>query len=197
MAHRSWRATPWRTAGLHACVACGLLFFAAAAPARECVLELTATAYNSVPEQTDDTPDIAAWGDVLEPDMKVIAVSRDLLAAGLSYGVPVTIDGLPGEYVVLDKMATRWRNRIDIFMGKDVQAAREWGNRKVTIRYWTVDETPSGPEALPAADPLIAPGAEPAPPPDAAVALGPATLPPGLPELADATRPAGRASLLE
>ncbi|HXG27480.1 MAG TPA: hypothetical protein VNJ47_01355 [Nevskiales bacterium] len=97
------------------------------------VLVVTATAYNSVPEQTDDDPDIAAWGDRLEPGTKSIAVSRDLLEKGLKRHARVRIHGLPGEYVVLDKMHQRWENRIDIYMGEDVRAARHFGKRKVRI----------------------------------------------------------------
>ncbi len=96
-------------------------------------LVVTATAYNSLPEQTDDDPDIAAWGDRLEPGMKSIAVSRDLLDKGLKRHAKVRIHGLPGEYVVLDKMHHRWENRIDIYMGEDVRAARHFGKRQVRI----------------------------------------------------------------
>jgi 3D (Asp-Asp-Asp) domain-containing protein len=67
--------------------------------------------------------------------MRAIAVSRDLIEAGLTRGTRVRIDGLPGEYVVLDKMARRWRNKIDIYMGEDVDAARRWGVREVRIRW--------------------------------------------------------------
>jgi 3D (Asp-Asp-Asp) domain-containing protein len=98
-------------------------------------LSLTATAYNSVPAQTNSEPNIAAWGDSLTPGMKVIAVSRDLLEIGLTRGAEVEIDGVPGTYRVLDKMGRRWEKRIDIYMGDDIQAAREWGVRKVRIRY--------------------------------------------------------------
>lgn len=97
---------------------------------------VTATAYNSVPEQTDDDPDVAAWGDRLKPGMKSIAVSRDLLDKGLRRHAKVRIHGLPGEYVVLDKMHERWENRIDIYMGEDIRAARHFGKRKVKI-YWS------------------------------------------------------------
>ena len=95
-----------------------------------------ASAYNSLPEQTNEQPWLAAWGDRLAPGMKAIAVSRDLLEIGLTRGVRVRIEGLPGEYVVLDKMAARWRNKIDIYMGQDVETARHWGVREVRIQ-WT------------------------------------------------------------
>ena len=100
---------------------------------------VTATAYNSLRSQADHTPDIAAWGDKLEPGMKTIAVSRDLLAQGLTRGMRVKIEGLEGEYVVLDRMPSRWSKRIDIYMGEDVRAARNWGVREVEIRWTPVD----------------------------------------------------------
>jgi 3D (Asp-Asp-Asp) domain-containing protein len=100
-------------------------------------LEVTATAFNAHPSQTDGDPNITAWGDRLEPGMKVIAVSRDLIELGLGHGTEVRIDGLPGRYVVRDKMAKRWKQKIDIYMGDDVDAARRWGRRTVTIRWNT------------------------------------------------------------
>lgn len=98
-------------------------------------LVVTATAYNSVEEQTDDDPDRGAWGDPLQPGMKAIAVSHDLIPLGLERGAPVRIEGLKGEYVVLDKMSSRWNKRIDIYMGEDVEAAIQWGRRSVRIRW--------------------------------------------------------------
>ena len=67
--------------------------------------------------------------------MRSIAVSRDLIALGLTHGVEVEISGLPGVYVVRDKMAKRWSRKIDIYMGEDVKAARRWGRRRVEIRW--------------------------------------------------------------
>ena len=96
---------------------------------------VTATAYNSIPEQTNDQPNVTAWGDQLAPGMKVIAVSRDLIPLGLDYRAPVSIEGLAGEYLVLDKMNRRWEKRIDIYMGEDIEAARAWGARQVRIRW--------------------------------------------------------------
>lgn len=101
-------------------------------------LLVTATAFNSLRGQTRGDPTIGAWGDRLEPGMRAIAVSRDLIALGLTRGTAVRIEGLPGEYVVLDKMARRWKAKIDIYMGRDVKAARKWGRRRVRIR-WTED----------------------------------------------------------
>ena len=99
-------------------------------------LEVTATAYNSLAAQTSGDPTLAAWGDRLVPGMKSIAVSRDLIELGLGHGAEVKIDGLPGVYVVRDKMAKRWKKKIDIYMGEDVEAARAWGKRQVVI-HWT------------------------------------------------------------
>lgn len=117
-------------------LAIGMVGTASAGKERSNSLKVTATAYNSLPSQTDGTPDIAAWGDRLRPGMKAIAVSKDLLKQhGLSRGDKVRISGLDGEYVVLDKMHSRWRKKIDIFMGKDRRAAKKWGRRKVTIHW--------------------------------------------------------------
>ncbi|SDS42156.1 3D (Asp-Asp-Asp) domain-containing protein [Formosa sp. Hel1_31_208] len=97
--------------------------------------EVTATAYNSLAYQTSSNPHITAFGDSLKPGLKYIAVSRNLLQEGLGHNALVKIEGLEGTYLVKDKMNKRWRNRIDIYMGTDVKAARTWGRRKVNISY--------------------------------------------------------------
>ncbi len=100
-------------------------------------MELTASAYTLRASETKDyAPGIAAWGDKLEPGMKAIAVSRDLIDEGLGHMTEVRIEGLEGTYIVRDKMNKRWEKKIDIFMGMDVERAREWGKRTVTI-HWT------------------------------------------------------------
>lgn len=76
-----------------------------------------------------------AWGDTLTPDVRAIAVSPDLVDAGLGYKTRLTIEGLPGEYVVLDLMHGRWRKTIDVYFGDDRNAARQWGNRTITISF--------------------------------------------------------------
>jgi 3D (Asp-Asp-Asp) domain-containing protein len=112
-----------------------VLAASASADSVERALAVTATAYNSLPEQTDADPHLAAWGDPLAPGMKVIAVSRDLIPLGLDHRTSVKIEGLPGVYVVLDKMHQRWEKRIDIYMGHDLDAARTWGKRRVEISW--------------------------------------------------------------
>ena len=97
--------------------------------------EVTATAYNSLAYQTNSQPSITAFGDTLIPKMKCIAVSRDLLKLGLKHNTRVTIEGLKGVYLVKDKMNKRWKDRIDIYMGKDIKAAKKWGIKKLEIRF--------------------------------------------------------------
>lgn len=114
----------------------GALFLIAQfAHSEERALTVVATAYNSTRAQTDARPNRGAWGDLLEPGMKVIAVSPDLVKKGLVRGTKVTIDKLDGEWTVLDRTPSRLRHHIDIYMGVDVAAARKWGRRKVTITW--------------------------------------------------------------
>ena len=111
------------------------LLAAGCAQADERSLVVKSSAYNSLESQTNAQPTLTAWGDTLKPGMKAVAVSRDLIALGLGHNTIIRIDGLPGEYRVLDKMAKRWKKKIDVYMGKDVEAARRWGVREVTIRW--------------------------------------------------------------
>lgn len=98
-------------------------------------MEVTVSAYNSVSWQTQGNPNIAAWGDTLKPGMKAVAISRDLLALDITHNSMITIGSMTDTFYVKDKMNRRWRNRIDIYMGKDVKKAREWGVQKLFICY--------------------------------------------------------------
>ncbi|MEP3836867.1 MAG: hypothetical protein ABJM36_04435 [Algibacter sp.] len=98
-------------------------------------LQVTASAYNSLAYQTNANPHITAFGDSLKPGLKYIAVSRDLLKLGLKHDTPVKIEGHKGVYWVKDKMHSKWENKIDIYMGVDVEAAKIWGRKKVKIEY--------------------------------------------------------------
>jgi len=100
------------------------------------MLRVTATAYTSHCGQTDSTPFLAAWNNRLQPGMKIIAVSRDMIKKyGMRNGTKVRIAGLPGYYVVRDKMHKRYQKRIDIYMGLDKRRALRWGRRSVLV-YW-------------------------------------------------------------
>lgn len=114
---------------------CAMTLFLTGCVNNELSIDVIATAYTSSPGETDDTPSLAAWGDTLEPGVKAIAVSRDLIDAGLKYKTKVRISGLEGKYLVLDKMNKRWERKIDIYMGNDKEKAKAWGTKKVTI-YW-------------------------------------------------------------
>ncbi len=98
-------------------------------------MKVASTAYTSHVEQTSAHPFLGAWGDELKPGMKAIAVSRDLIKKGLTHNTKVKIEGLSGEYVVKDKMNKRWTGKIDIYMGLDKKAAKDWGKREVTITF--------------------------------------------------------------
>ena len=102
-------------------------------------LVVTATAFNSLPKQTQGNPNVGAWGDRITPGVNAVAVSEDLVSLGLTRGTRVSIEGLQNEYVVLDRMPARWKKHIDIYMGNDVKTARAWGKRDVKI-YWTVPD---------------------------------------------------------
>lgn len=98
-------------------------------------LEVTATAYNSLAYQTNSNPHITAFGDSLIPGKKYIAISRDLFALGFKHNTPIIIEGMDSVFLVKDKMHKRWKKRIDIYMGTNVKAAKNWGRKKIIIAY--------------------------------------------------------------
>jgi 3D (Asp-Asp-Asp) domain-containing protein len=98
-------------------------------------LTVTATAFNSTVAQTDRRPHETSCGDRLTQESQIIAVSRDLKKQGLDCGTRIDIDGLDGTWTVADVTAARHRQLIDIYMGENVRAARQWGRQKVEIRW--------------------------------------------------------------
>jgi len=99
-------------------------------------LEVTATAYNSLPDQTKaNDPRLTASGVRLRPGIHALAVSDDLYDRGLRFGTRVWIAGIEGEWRVEDRMASRWRKRIDLYLGDDREAAERFGERRVRIRW--------------------------------------------------------------
>jgi 3D (Asp-Asp-Asp) domain-containing protein len=109
-------------------------------------LMVRATAYNSLPEQTNSDPFTTARGTLAR--WGVIAVSRDLLVDALPYGTLVRIrdlgpaagglgagehDGLlEGIFVVEDTMHPRKQNQIDLWFESKHDALR-WGVREVEV----------------------------------------------------------------
>jgi 3D (Asp-Asp-Asp) domain-containing protein len=106
-------------------------------PGKTKVLTVKAMAYTgcSPKKSKSKRAPRGAWGDALTPDVKAVAVSPDLLAMGLDRGDVIRIEGLPGEYKVLDVMHDRHDKTIDIFYGNDQCGALEWGKRTLTITW--------------------------------------------------------------
>ena len=77
---------------------------------------MTVTSYQSVPEQTDSTPFIAADGHRVHP--YGVAVSRDLherWGGSLKFGDVLYIEDI-GFKVVNDTMNARHRNHLDVWV---------------------------------------------------------------------------------
>lgn len=92
-------------------------------------MQVTATAYNSDPAQTDDTPFITASGTQTRPGV--------LAANFLPIGTLVKIPDYFGDqvFVVEDRMNPRYDKRIDIWM-EDNGEARQFGVRTVAIEVY-------------------------------------------------------------
>lgn len=98
---------------------------------------VTVTAYTSSPRQTQGDPYRAAWGNYLHPGERAVAVSPDLLALGLRHGTKVAIAGFKHDFVVLDKTNSSAHRLIDIYMGNDLHAAKEFGRKRLRIWWHT------------------------------------------------------------
>ena len=99
---------------------------------------VTATVYNAVEGQTDDTPLITASNKVINAenpiDHRWIAVSRDLEKLGYTFGTKVLItneklntDGTAdycGVWTVEDRMNKRYKNAIDLLVNNDVKLGK-------------------------------------------------------------------------
>lgn len=65
-------------------------------------------------QQTDSTPNICAWGYIVKPSDRIIAVSRDWLKDGILKRGDEVIIGKYGKFIVKDKMNKKYRRSIDI-----------------------------------------------------------------------------------
>ena len=111
-------------------------------------LTLRATAYHSLPSQTDGDPHITATGATT--NFGIVAVSRDLLSDALPYGSLVRIRDLgafgsgrgagafqetldSGDvFIVEDTMHIRKQQQMDVWF-PDLSTALSWGVRQVEV----------------------------------------------------------------
>ncbi len=90
---------------------------------------ITATAYTSRVEETDDSPYIAAWGDHVFWGM----VASNSLPKGTKIQIPEYFGDK--MFVILDRMNSRYYHHIDIWM-LNLKDAKKWGSRYVEIRVY-------------------------------------------------------------
>jgi len=100
---------------------------------------VTATVYNAVPGQTDDTPLITASGAHISEENAInhcwVAVSRDLEAEGFKMGSKILVEGAgsyDGVWTIQDRMNRRWKRKIDFLVNEDVKLGK-WENLKITL----------------------------------------------------------------
>ena len=93
------------------------------------------TAYTSRPEETDDTPCVSASGD----DICDLHNQGTMICAAnfVPIGTTLAIDGIPGHNqftcLVLDRMNSRYQNRVDIYYGMDTESALQFGRRNLPV----------------------------------------------------------------
>jgi 3D (Asp-Asp-Asp) domain-containing protein len=103
---------------------------------------VTATVYYPEKGQTSGNPLITADGSRINPKNpkkhRWIALSRDMLArwgGEIQYGDTVWVRGisdeLDGKYIVRDTMNRRFRNRIDILVGRKDKIYGKWENVEI------------------------------------------------------------------
>ncbi len=107
------------------------------------ISRIVATAYNSVPWQTNSEPFVTSSGEAVQKG--TLALSRDLIRAenrlmaemgfnpsgAYTYGDTVYVVYVK-PMVVNDTMNKRFRNRADIWL-EEYGTARDWGKRNVYI----------------------------------------------------------------
>ena len=99
-----------------------------------------ASAYNSLPSQTDGNPWVASRDFKLKRGMKILALSSDL-ARCIPHGRVVKVTNTfksrhDGFYLAVDRMHPRWRKKIDIWFEDKLSTALSFGNQKnIRIDY--------------------------------------------------------------
>jgi len=100
-------------------------------------MDVTVTAYTSSVRECDGDPWVTASGYRLRRGDAVVAVSRDLEAAGLKMGTWLYLALPQGEgwFRVEDRMHPRWRKRVDVWMGTSRRDALAFGKRRGRIYF--------------------------------------------------------------
>ena len=89
------------------------------------------TAFNSVPEQTDDTPCIDSDSSNI---CERYAAGECLIAGNFApLGSQHYIDGI-GLCTLTGRMNSRFKNRVDLFMDKDIAAAKNFGLQRRLVK---------------------------------------------------------------
>jgi 3D (Asp-Asp-Asp) domain-containing protein len=112
---------------------------------------VTATVYYPEKGQTSGDPLITADGSRINPKNpkkhRWIALSRDMLArwgGDIQYGDTVWVRGisdkLDGMYIVRDTMNGRFRNRIDILVGRKDKIYGRWDNVEIAKAEFPKEE---------------------------------------------------------
>lgn len=91
-------------------------------------IEAIVTAYNTVPEQTDGNPCIAAGGYICGRD--------DVVACPVKYPLGTRVNIAGKMYECLDRTAPKYGNRFDISFDKDLEGARNWGKKLLSIKIY-------------------------------------------------------------
>ena len=94
------------------------------------VIQISVSAYNAIPNQTDSTPFIMASGKRVYEG--AIALSRDIERDfGLKFGDKIHLLGI-GTFVFLDRMHRRWKRRVDLFKWSKKKAI-QFGRQKAIM----------------------------------------------------------------
>ncbi len=96
---------------------------------------ILATGYTASPEQTDDSPCVAASGyNICTGDENVIAANFYVNGKRVPFGTLVRIPSVYGDklFVVEDRMNSRYHNNIDILFS-DIHEARLFGAQRHNI----------------------------------------------------------------
>lgn len=86
----------------------------------------TVTAYAAYKQFTDSTPCVSASGDYICGRTDVAACPRKI-----HMGTWIVVNGK--KYQCLDRLAMKYDNRFDLFMDKDINAAKLWGRKQMQV----------------------------------------------------------------